>query len=153
MDFIIREFRKSSSFLVDIIDNLRLYWCQYKQVNTKDLKMENIQTELLQFVENGIVINPVYESHKRGKNWLGVLGGKNSVDMQMIFQRIRGKNCSTEGLKPGMAIEFGGDYISSAGNRTPYRRIYVIQSINETGLTCIVYPTRAKAMKNRFKGE
>ena len=103
-----------------------------------------------EFIEESVIESPVYESHKRGKNWFAVLEGKNSVDMSMSFQKMRGKLCSCVNLKPGMAVEFGGDYISTGGYRQPDRKIYVIESIDEKGVHCTPYETRAKAMKARF---
>lgn len=109
--------------------------------------------ETFEFVEDGIIENPVYDSHKRAKNWAAVLEGRNSVNLELIFLKTRGKKVDATSLQVGQAIEFGGDYISGGGRRHPDRVQYVIEDISEKHIVMKQYPTRAQAMKHRFKRE
>jgi hypothetical protein len=109
--------------------------------------------DFLKFVEPGVVETLIYQPHKRGRNWFGILNGKNSVNVDMEFLRMRGKSVDVSKLRVGMAFEIGADYISSGGKRLANRSQYVVAEITESGIWAKKYPTRATAMKARFAAE
>ena len=119
---------------------------------TQEQKTES-EIVIIPFSETACVINPVHFDHRRAKNWASILRGKNSIVLQMQFLPREGEVIDVEEVKAGDAIEFGGDYYSNGGNKTPTREIYVVQKIEKDGLHCILYPSRAEAMKNRFTKE
>jgi hypothetical protein len=82
-------------------------------------------------VEQGYLTDaPIYEPHKRGKNWLAVIeldpdspGGL----MREFMKRGRGEDYyySVKELEVGDVVEFGADYYSSGGHKSP-RRVYAV---------------------------
>lgn len=93
------------------------------------------------------VDNPVYCNHRRGRNWAAVVKGKNAANCERQFLRAKGEIIDLEGVRPGDVIEFGGDYVTSSGNRRPDRRWWFVQEINDDVMTYEAHPTLAKAMK------
>lgn len=108
------------------------------------------KTVKFEYIETDAITTPIYETHKRGKNWLAILNGKNSVHVEMDFLRMSYRTVDTSDLKIGDAIEVGADYISGGGIRNPCRKWYVVKNIDSTGIECIPCTSRADAMKKRF---
>lgn len=87
-------------------------------------------------VKNGALTEaPIYENHKRGKNWMAVIepdptspGGISRA----FQQRANGEYFYMLGnLEPGDAVEFGADYISSSGKRSSSRWYGVVISLSD----------------------
>lgn len=109
------------------------------------------QIKVLNFVENGVVENPVYDGHKRAKNWACLISGKNSVSFERHF--LKQNDCLVEvsNIEVGDAIEFGGDYISCGGNRSSDRRYYLVKEIKEEGIIYEEYTSIATLLKAKNK--
>jgi hypothetical protein len=117
--------------------------------------MEN-QIYEFEFVEPGLIENPHYQSHKRGKNWASVISGKNSVQFKRENLRQSFKLVVADSLKIGDALELGGDYITSGGNREPDRGYYLITEITDTCIKAETFTSIAellKAKNERVKNE
>ena len=107
---------------------------------------------IFKFTEPGIIESPVYDPHKRAKNWCAILNGENSVKCIRIFVKMRGSKIDCSLFKEGMAIEIGGDYISGGGVRHPDRRFYTVKSISGESIETEQHNTLAAAMKARRLG-
>ncbi len=78
-------------------------------------------------VADGVLTEvPVWEDHRRGKNWMAVIDvdprAPGGLDRQFA-DKARGQGAAyvLPVLKPGDALEFGADYISGSGKRTQSR--------------------------------
>jgi hypothetical protein len=85
---------------------------------------------------------PVYETHKRGRNWVAlarynpvIAGG---ID-RFWFNRGAGKVITAfivpSDLGVDDVVEFGGDYVSGSGSRSPDRWYGVVEEITASHLT------------------
>lgn len=106
---------------------------------------------LFEFVEDGIIINHHFEPHKRGRNWVSKISGKNSVSFERESIKFRGNKVSTEGFAIGDALELGGDYISGGGVRHPDRGYYLITGITDQGVEVEIYSSIATLLKAKNK--
>lgn len=107
-------------------------------------------------VEHGALVSaPIYNDHKRGKNWLAVIAPDPMAPggLGRKFQpQARGRYLyMIDGLKVGDAVEFGADHYSGSGNKTPYRWYGVVRSITEESVEFEEFPTSAKAIANATK--
>lgn len=91
--------------------------------------------------------NPAFCDHKRGRNWAAIVRGKNAANSNRDFLRTHGKIVDLEPVAPGDVLEFGGDYITSCGNRRPDRRWFLVQDINDDVITYEQHSTLAKALR------
>jgi hypothetical protein len=69
---------------------------------------------------------PVWESHKRGKNWMAEISVNHTKPgglERVFFEKAKGEACYVlaEDLAPGVALEFGADYYSGGGRRSSKR--------------------------------
>jgi len=99
------------------------------------------------YIEDEIIDSPHYESHYRGRNWACKISGKNSVNFKRENLQRRGASVSVENVIIGDALEFGGDYISGGGSRTPDRGYYLVKEVLTDGIICESYETIAKLLK------
>jgi len=83
-------------------------------------------------VEQGALMEvPVWEDHKRGRNWFAVITldprAPNGIGRSFI-PRAHGEYyyLVTEKLKTGVAVEFGADYYTASGKLNPRRWYGVI---------------------------
>jgi len=85
------------------------------------------------------VPNNCYRDHSRGKNWLAVIemDPKSPGGLERIFcTRANGDYFYfTDKLAVGQVVEFGADYYSGSGRRSPTRKYFVVAAISENGLT------------------
>lgn len=93
-------------------------------------------------IEDGALVtvpSGCWESHSRGKNWLATI----SVDASKPGGLDRDFAAKAKGdsyyllpsLNPGDAIEFGADYYSGGGRKTPTRWYgFVVQILESTGI-------------------
>lgn len=103
-------------------------------------------------VECGALLDcPVWESHKRGKNWCSVIeidptspGGLKRA----FLQRAHGEYFYMLGdVKVGDAIEFAADYVTGAGKRQ-FKRVYgVVLEVTATELRFQKYSTGPAACR------
>lgn len=108
--------------------------------------MEDIETLTVE-LDGESFENPAYVSHKRGRNWAAVLTGKNAAQMQRSFLPCAGATVDIDGIPAGAALEIGGDYITSGGNRHYDRRYWRIVEVRDDSMTVEVYPTAARLLR------
>lgn len=108
-----------------------------------------METIFFPYIEEGIIVNPHFESHKRGRNWVCKIKGKNSVEFTRENITFKGRKIIANQIKIGDAIEMGGDYISSSGNRKPDRGYYYIDEITNEGIKAFVFESIAKLLKTK----
>ena len=98
-------------------------------------------------VEFGAFNNPIFENHKRGRNWAAEVTGKNAANCDKRFLKKRGAIIDLEGIAPGAVIEIAGDYTTARGGFRPDRRYWLVRSLSETEMKVEEWPSLAKAMK------
>ena len=100
---------------------------------------------------------PIYEQHKRGKNWLAIIdtdptkpGGLG----RQFANRAHGEYLYLiENLREGQAIEFGADYYSGRGLKSPKRFYGVIRKITENTIEIEQFKTGKEAISASPAGE
>jgi hypothetical protein len=102
-------------------------------------------------VEYGALLEvPIYESHWRGKNWMAEIwidpkapGGLG----RRFFQKANGEYYYIiDRAKAPMAIEFGADYYSGSGKKSPKRWYGVIIRVTTEELVLEEYDTARQAI-------
>lgn len=106
----------------------------------------DVETKVIK-VEGESIENPIFEGHRRGKNWVAVLTGKNAANMERRFLKSHGATVDLTGVGVGSALEVGGDYISARGIRYPDRRYWRVTDLDETTMAVEVYASAAKLLK------
>jgi len=104
-----------------------------------------MKTYEFKFVEAGLIENVHYETHKRGKNWVAVIEGKNSVNFQRDF--IGRQFAGTEKLAVGTAFEMAGDYVSGGGIKRTNRGYYLVKEVLEDKIVVEEYSSVAELLK------
>ena len=66
---------------------------------------------------------PIFESHRRGRNWVAVLGVKDGKVQRQFVDRS-GRNFRLDQVPVGAVIEIGADYYTGSGRQEP-RRLYL----------------------------
>lgn len=90
-------------------------------------------------VENGAIMEaPIYEPHRRGKNWCAIIHndprGPGGIGRRFL-EKARGDYLYMLGdLKRGDAIEFGADYSSTSGKRSPKRWYGIVIEVNQNNI-------------------
>ena len=102
-------------------------------------------------IEDGALVTaPIYENHKRGKNWLAVIAADPTAPggLARTFAKSgRGRYLYLlTGLAEGQPVEFGADYYSGSGTKRPQRWYGVIDLITDTRLLLLAYPTAKQAI-------
>jgi hypothetical protein len=103
-------------------------------------------------VENGALLDaPVYETHKRGKNWMAVIASDpGSLGGTRREFCKRGNGAYYYIVTPelvGKAVEFGADYYSGSGNKSARRYYGVVLSLTDTEMRIRKYNTGRAACK------
>jgi len=102
------------------------------------MKLEKIKSQLRIEIENGAMRSaPVYETHRRGKNWAAVieLDPKSPGGLKRKFlSRAKGDDYyyMTDGLSVGAPVEFGADYYTAGGSKRECRWYGVVVEMTET---------------------
>jgi len=104
-------------------------------------------------IELGALVDvPVYCSHKRGRNWAATVkpdprspGGL----ARKFWQRAYGHYfyMIPKDLQVGDVVEFGGDYYTSSGRRSPERAYCVVLSVTPRYLEVEVYSSSHEAFR------
>lgn len=93
---------------------------------------------------------PIFESHKRGKNWFAVIykSPDSPGGLGRSFQeKAKGEYFyHIQGLEVNDPIEFGADYYSCGGNPHRKRWFGVIKKITEKSITIKPYDTGIQAI-------
>ena len=108
--------------------------------------MTDIITKTIE-LDGDSVENPVYCSHRRGKNWAAILTGKNAANMHRSFLRSKAEIIDLEPVGTGDVLEIAGDYTSSGGRFQPDRLYWYVTAKTEDEMTVEVHPTAAKALR------
>lgn len=104
-------------------------------------------------IEDDAMMNaPVYETHKRGKNWMAIInvsptspGGLGRI----FIKKGQGPYYyMTNKLKLGMPVEFGADYYNAKGSRSVKRWYGVIRELTNTKITIEQFNTGRDAIKH-----
>ncbi|WP_427024875.1 hypothetical protein ACP4J4_02740 [Aureimonas ureilytica] len=99
-------------------------------------------------LDGGATENPAFVRHKRGRNWAAVLVGPNAARMERTFLAARGATVDLSDVRPGQVIEFGGDYVTSGGNRQYDRRYYLVLATDGADeMTVERHDTAAQALR------
>lgn len=82
---------------------------------------------------------PVYETHKRGRNWMAQIGIDPTCPgglSRQFAHRARGDYLYLieEWMQPHVAVEFGADYYTGSGKKHQVRWYGVIRSVTETSM-------------------
>lgn len=115
-----------------------------------EIKMETIT---LNHDHGALTQAPIYEQHKRGKNWLAIIdinptkpGG---LDRKFVSNANGEYLFMISELKEGQAIEFGADYYSGKGRKSPKRFYGVIRRITENTMEIEKFKTGKEAVNGR----
>lgn len=103
-------------------------------------------------VDGDAIESPIYEGHKRGRNWSARLDGKNGARPERACLPMRGEIIDISGLEAGNAFAIAGDYVSSGGTLRPDRLWAVVTGKTEEILSLDVYETEARAISAARKG-
>jgi hypothetical protein len=89
-----------------------------------------METKCLPIEEGYLTEAPVFETHKRGKNWMALISNdpKSPGGIgRKFFERGNGKYIyDTSAVELYMPLEFGADYYSGGGNKQACRRYGVV---------------------------
>jgi len=102
-------------------------------------------------VSDGAMLSaPVYEGHKRGKNWMAIITPDPAAPggvARTFVPRGRGEYyyiVSTDLV--GQPVEFGADYFSAGGKRYPKRWYGVVRALTGEEIRIEQYETAAQAI-------
>jgi hypothetical protein len=95
---------------------------------------------------------PVYETHKRGRNWMAQIGIDPTCPgglSRQFAHRARGDYLYLieDWMQPHVAVEFGADYYTGGGKRHPVRWYGVICEVNEEVMKVEECGTAVEAVK------
>lgn len=108
-------------------------------------------------VENGAMLTaPVYESHRRGRNWMAVINADPSSPgglSREFVERGKGKYyyIVDEDIV-GKPVEIAGDYFSGSGRRSPNRWYGVVRALTSTEITIEEFESPDDAIKAAQEG-
>jgi hypothetical protein len=105
-------------------------------------------------MEHGALVGaPVWEKHKRGKNWWARI----SIDPQApgglardFAEKARGEGYSyivPQWAKPGTPVEFGADYYSGRGRKYTSRWYGYIEQVSADALVLVQCETAREAVR------
>ena len=102
-------------------------------------------------VQDGALVKaPVWEDHKRGKNWAAVISKDPRAPgglARVFVERARGSYLyMVDGLVVGQPVEFGADYYSTRGNLSRRRWYGVVRAVGNDAIEFEEFPTPAKAI-------
>lgn len=91
-------------------------------------------------VEDGAMVEaPVYEAHKRGKNWMATITADPAAPgglARTFVKTGRGRYYYiVDASLVGKAVEIAGDYISGGGNRSRNRWYGVVRSVTDSAIS------------------
>lgn len=103
-------------------------------------------------VDGDAIESPIFEGHKRGRNWSARLDGKNGARPERAYLAMRGEIIDITDIETGNAFAIAGDYVTSCGNFRPDRIWAVVTGKTEETLSLDVYATEARAISAARKG-
>ncbi len=95
---------------------------------------------------------PIYEEHKRGRNWCATIGRdplKPGGLSREFWTEAKGEfyYVLPVGLKQGDALEFGADYLTGRANKRYSRRYYVVLEVRPDFVFLARFDSGAEAVK------
>jgi hypothetical protein len=84
-------------------------------------------------IEDGTIVNPKHDSHKRAKNWVAIVERDKSKPGGLkrdFLERAPAGRVFVGGIKPGDWLEFAGDYYSCSGRKSPDRDYVRVIEVN-----------------------
>lgn len=94
---------------------------------------------------------PIYEEHKRGKNWLSVVSPDPTQPGGLKRERVPYAHGDyfymVNGLRPGDVLEFGADYFTTGGKRIPRRLYAIVSAITDTELILDLFKSPQEAFE------
>lgn len=105
-------------------------------------------------IDGDAIENPIFESHKRGKNWVAILTGKNAASMERHFLANKGRvvDVSKLSVTGGDVLEIAGDYTSTRGNKSRNRVCGVVVERTDEQMILDTYSSDAKALSAANRG-
>jgi hypothetical protein len=102
-----------------------------------------------ELVQGAMCSVPIYESHKRGTNWLAVIhidpGQPNGLGRNFCRKAKGEFYYFTDNLKVNDVVEFGADYTSSGGNKSHRRQYGLVKSIQSDKIEIELFDTHKEA--------
>lgn len=107
-------------------------------------------------INHGALTNaPIYETHKRGKNWMAIIRidptSPGGLSRKFITRANGEYKYLTNELKENDAIEFGADYYSGRGSKSINRWYGVIRKITNNEITIEQFETGNTACQESEK--
>jgi hypothetical protein len=103
-------------------------------------------------IEDGAMIDaPVYEHHRRGKNWMAIITANPTAPgglARQFVEHVGGRYYYI--VSPdlvGKPVEFGADYYSASENRSPKRWYGVVRAVTDASIAIEHYSTATQAIK------
>lgn len=95
---------------------------------------------------------PVWETHKRGRNWMAQIGIDPTCPgglSRQFAHRAKGDYVYLieEWMQPNVAVEFGADYYTGSGKKHPVRWYGVICEVNDEVMKVEECGTAVEAVK------
>jgi hypothetical protein len=116
------------------------------------MKINNEQTlRTIQIEQNALLDAPIWESHKRGKNWCAIIAkdptAPNGLAREFL-ERARGQYYYIlhEQVVQNTPLEFGADYYSGSGNPHRQRWYGVVISVSDGALVLEQHQTALAAI-------
>ncbi|MBZ9798733.1 hypothetical protein [Mesorhizobium sp. ES1-4] len=109
--------------------------------------MEPIETKTIE-LDGDSFENPIFCSHRRGRNWVAKLTGKNAANMSKSFLKSRGETVDVESVGIADVLEIAGDYTTSGGRFDPNRIYWRVVEKTDDEMTVEVHASAAKALKS-----
>ncbi len=103
---------------------------EVKEISLRENENNNEEVRGMRFkVERGYIEAPIYETHRRGKNWMAILKkGKAPRKPEREFQEKEIADGTAfypiQNVHVGDILEFGADYITSGGHREGNRKYF-----------------------------
>jgi len=100
---------------------------------------------------NAMLNAPVYEGHKRGKNWMAAIqldpAAPGGIGRNFYPSAKGDYYYIIKGLEINTPVEFGADYISGGGNRTRRRWYGVVRTLTDSQIEIEQFPTARAAVE------
>jgi hypothetical protein len=82
---------------------------------------------------------PIYETHKRGKNWMAIIAASpiapGGLDRTFLRRGNGDYYYIVSDLQPNTPVEFGADYYSARGKKSTKRWYGVVKTISPGSIT------------------
>lgn len=103
-------------------------------------------------LDGGALESPIFVGHKRGHNWSARIDGKNAVNPERVYLKVRDGVFDLSPIKSGNAFVFAGDYRTAGGRLEPNRVWAVVTEKDDESLRLDIYESEAKAISAARKG-